>query len=57
MPFSVQFVRKRDSNYLELPTRVTKGGKSHYGTNSLDMKNTFFRHFLVITRYINAIFS
>ena len=37
MPFSMQFVRKRDSNYLELPTHVTKGGKSHFGTNSLNM--------------------
>ena len=37
MPFSMQFVRKRDSNYLELPTHVTKGSKSHFGTNSLNM--------------------
>ena len=49
MPFSVQFFRKRDSNYLELPTHVSKGGKSHYGTNSLDMRNAFFRHCLVNT--------
>ena len=49
MPFSVQFVCKRDSNYLELPTHFPKGGKSHYGTNSLDTRNAFFSHYLVNT--------